>query len=243
MIFSPPDGSRNLRISFPEGSIEYWSTRSYGPTNLAREVPGRNQSFSLTAALLPKLGISLSEISNASRTGKPKMSFFESPMEYFLDHRVITNVEWSGVRFNRALDGVELGGDGGNCEIDFGDHGRVTTISLSWRNIERDELCSTATPKTIMKWLLKGRAIHQPVMGKFGNEIAIDWSSVRSLTVRKAQPYYWGKVYPVGDSPVFPSWLRPFAALLATVDTGTTKVDIAIECPILDESKPVGGKN
>lgn len=240
MVFAPPDGSRNLRISFPEGSVEYWSTRGYGPTNLARDVPRRDQLFDLTAELLPKLGISLSEISEASGTGKPKMSFIESPMQYFLGNSVITNVESSGVRFSRALDGVELGGDGGNGEIDFGEHGRVTTISLSWRTMERHKLCATATPGTLMKWLREGRAVHQPVIGESGNEITIDWAKVKSLTVRKAQPYYWGEVYPIGARPAFPSLLRPFAALLATTDTGTARLDLAIQCPILDETKGTG---
>lgn len=242
MVFSPADGPRNLRISFPEGSIEYWSTHSYGPSNLATKVPGRDQLFSLTEALLKKLGISISDIAKANRTGKPKMSIFESPVQYFLDHTVVTNVESRSVRLNRALDGVEFGGDGGNCEIEFGAHGQVTKLSLSWRNVEREKSYRTVPPRTIIKRLREGKAVHAPVMDEFGNDITIDWSRVCNLTVKRAQAYYWGKVYPVGVSPVFPSRLIPYAILLAKVDTGTSTFDVAIQCPIFEEEHASPGK-
>jgi hypothetical protein len=240
MIFSPPDGSRNLRISFPEGSVEYWSTRNYGTTNLAANVPRKEQLRTLTEALLPKLGINLSEISTDTDTGKPKLSLFESPMQYFAGPTIITNLEWSGVRFNRALEGVELGGNGGNCEIDFGDHGRVITISLSWWGLQRDKMCLTASPATITRWLREGRAVYQPVRGKFGNEVAIDWPHVKTLEVIKAQPYYWGEVHPTGHNPGLPHRLRPFAALLATVETDGAKTELTVQCPIIDDTRTPG---
>jgi hypothetical protein len=236
MVFSPPGGSRNLRISFPEGSVEYWSTRAYGRTEMAKDVPGTNKLFLLTAAILSKLGINLSEIAKRINTDEPKLSFFESAMVYSFDHQFTTNVEWRSVRFNRALDGVEFGGDGGNCEIQFGDHAQVTKLWLSWRNVERQKSYIAATPEVIMQWLREGKAIQEPAVDEFGNELRIDWSTVKSLTITRADPYYWGQVYSSRNRPSFPCSLVPYAALLATVDTGPRKVDVAIECPILAES-------
>jgi hypothetical protein len=47
--------------------------------------------------------------------------------------------------------------------------------------------------------------------------------------------FTWG----VGGDRFAPSdWLYPFAALETTVDTGRGNVDVEIDCPIIDETKP-----
>jgi hypothetical protein len=62
----------------------------------------------------------------------------------------------------------------------------------------------------------------------------IDWRTVKSVTIKKAEPSYYA-----GGDPFAPSdWLRPYAALWTTVDTGYGTIDVEIDCPIIDDSKP-----
>jgi hypothetical protein len=231
MVFSQPNGSRNLRISFPEATIEYWSTCSYEPTNLARDVPSLKQIFTLTSALLPRIGIVPSELSTTEK-GKPKFVVFESPAEYNLGNTPVTNVLSRSIRFSRALDGIELYGDGGNGEVEFGDHAQITKLSLSWRKIQRTKSYPTATPQTIVEWLRKGRATYRLATRGLGTW-PIDWASANQITINKAQAFYWGQVYQTKGTVPSSTTVRPFAALLATVGTGSTNIDIAIQCPIL----------
>jgi hypothetical protein len=214
--------------------VEYWSARSYGPTNFAQGVPQTKQLIALASVLLPQLGISLPELSK-TRAGHPKFTVFESPMEYRFGDTVVTNVESRSLRFTRALDGVEMYGDGGNGEIEFGGHARVMKISLSWRKVERYKSCITATPSTIVKWLRQGRATYRPADSR-PHQAPIDWANVTKITIKSAQPFYWGQIYQSRKSPASLSYIRPYAALLATVETTKEHFDIAIQCPILDEN-------
>jgi hypothetical protein len=57
---------------------------------------------------------------------------------------------------------------------------------------------------------------------------------------QKARAYYIGEDF-LGDRlrrPIFPSYVRPYAGIAATIDTGTNSFDIGIRCPIFDETKP-----
>src|SRR5665213_1762672 len=101
MIFVSPEKSGNMRISFTEGEIEYWTTLNYGPTNLAQGVPTTNQLFHLTTNFLSKIGIRLSELAK-DKSGQPKIYFPEASTEYFVNNTTITNIQYRMVRFNRA---------------------------------------------------------------------------------------------------------------------------------------------
>jgi hypothetical protein len=55
----------------------------------------------------------------------------------------------------------------------------------------------------------------------------IDWPSIKSVTITKAVPSYL----------IDNTRLYPFLRLDATVDTGHENVKLAIDCPIIDETK------
>lgn len=239
MIFVSREKSGNMRISFTEGEIEYWTERNYGPTNLAKDVPETNQLFQLTTNFLPKLGIGLSELAKDT-SGRPNMYFPEAFTEYYVSNTTITNIQYRIVRFKRALDGVEFLGAGGDGEIDFGEHGEITKIWLHWPSLKRDTLYATATPKQIIQWICEGKATVGPAMDNYGNEMAIDLSTIKNLTVEKAAATYSGEVF-LGareHRPIFPSWVRPAATLWASVEVGTNVFKVGIRCPVIDETKP-----
>ena len=58
----------------------------------------------------------------------------------------------------------------------------------------------------------------------------IDWLAVKKVTVKKALPCYFA-----GST----GTIFPFLVLFTSVDTGRQIVDVQIECPIVNESKPM----
>ncbi|MGH7954016.1 MAG: hypothetical protein ACREFE_19145 [Limisphaerales bacterium] len=236
-------GDPNLRISFTEGEINY-SRVSHGPiTNLVTDMPGTNQIFQSTTNLLSKLGISLSELVK-TKDGKPAINFFThefyTPPTNTTDS-TITNVETVGTYFHRQIDGVKvwIGGEG---QIDFNRDGQISGIMLMWRGVKHDKLYAAATPKQIIQWIREGKAaLPKGILGGMGSMIPIDWSTVKKVTIKKATAYYWGEFF-LGERehrPIFPSPVIPYAVLQATIDTGTTNIDVQISCPIIDETKPL----
>ena len=144
------------------------------------------------------------------------------------------------VRFSRELDGVEFGGPGGDGEIDFGEHNQITKIWLRWPSLEHDKQYQTVAPEKIVQWIREGNATAGLVRDDSGNEADIDWSTAKNLTITKASAYYCGELF-LGareHRPTFPSWVRPFASIWATIDNGTNTYKVGINCPVLDETKP-----
>lgn len=229
---------QNLSISYSIGEIEYSRGENYWTTNLANEVPGTNQLFQLTADFLSKLGISPSDLTK-TENGKPEIAFYNNVGSVFLQNNIlVTNICAREVSFIRAVDGVEFR-PGGNGLIDFGEHGRVNKISLSWRSLEHDKSYPAATPEIIIKWIHEGKAVQKRMVDKFGGVTTIDWTTAKGMTVKKAVPHYWGEAF-VGErehQPLFPSWVRPFATLWVIVDTGHENIETQIDCPVIDENR------
>lgn len=227
VTFKTSDDSRRLDIFFPLGSIEYQTTSHYSHTNLAEDVPEQSQMPELTSNALDKTGISVSDIETTTN-GVPNFHFWHPLKIYYVNRSFITNIEFRSVRFQRSVDGVSfLGiGAGGDGEFDFGEHGRITKIDLSWRNLERYKAYPTITPELMINLIRNGRAIQGLIPDNVND---IDWPTVKSVTVKSVKPCYYA-----GDPPS--DWLFPFAALWTTVDTGSGTIDVEIDCPIIDES-------
>ena len=233
LAFDSPDGSRHLRLNPALGIIDYQTTHHRSPTNLVRDVPTEKAARQFMKKLLPNLGIDLSELRKEENSTKPEMIVYDGGVTYFVDGKTVTNTELRGVRFGRAIDGISFigAGTGGDGDIEFGDHGRISKISLTWRNWRRDRLCPTVTAETMVKSIREGKAVQGFVRESFGD---IDWPTVKTVTIKKAFPRYFaggGRLVPADR-------LYPFAALWTTVDTGHGKIDVEIDCPIIDETKP-----
>jgi hypothetical protein len=226
MMFRSRDGSRRLSISFSFGTIDYETApHYYMPTNLAKDVPEMSRMPELTTNFLQSIGIRLSDIEK-NTNGTPAFGFWQ-PLTLFFDNgATITNIGFRAVSFRRSADGLPFVGDkGGDCAIQFGEHGQISKIHLSWPNLERQKSYSTVTRKTAMKYLREGKAVQGLLPIDFGD---FDWNAVKSVTIKKAWPSYYA-----GNS----DWLYPYLALWTTVDSGHGNVDVEIDCPIIDEAK------
>jgi hypothetical protein len=230
--FKNAENSRSLSISFSFGTIQYQTINHFNHTNLAQNVPEENQVLEMATNVLKKFGINTSDIEKEENSAKLKISFINPETMYFVNHTFITNVEFRGVLFQRSVDGASfLGTDtGGEGEIDFGEHGKISKISISWRKLERYKAYPTISPEAMMMQIRKGKAVHGGAPMNFGD---FDWLTIKSVTIKKAKPCYYA-----GEPDTPSDWLWPFAALWATIDTGHGNVDVEIDCPIIDETKP-----
>jgi len=232
----------NLRIAYSEGEIQYdGGRRRYSETNLAVDVPKTNQLFQLTTNFLPQLGINFSEIPK-TKDGRLKIDCTEPELSmFYVGNTIITNIEYRTASFGRLIDGVECDPHVGSCRINFGEHGRIISIWLYWRNVERDKLYQAATPKKIIQWMREGKAgFPRDIYVGMGSEMPIDWSRLKRVTINQATAYNWGETF-FGERehrPILPSQVIPYAMLQATFDMGATNFDASILCPIIDETKP-----
>lgn len=220
--------SKQLGISSSRGNIYYETLTYYGPTNLAKDVPEMEQMLNLTTNFLSQLRIDTSEIDKDS-TGAPNFRFWEPFKEYFLPDKIVTNIEFRAVEFRRSVDGAKVLGAGtaGNGQIFFGEHGKPIKIDISWPNLEHYKSYPTVTSDTIVRWIGEGKAVHGGISMNLPD---IDWSTIKSLTIEKAEiAYNAGNRFSPSD------WLIPLVSLWTTVDTGHGNVDVEIDCPVIDE--------
>jgi hypothetical protein len=232
----------DLRISCAEGEIDFErKERIFSSTNLAEDVPAMSQLYGLTTNLMPKLGINGADIPK-TKGGRFQMNFYE-PLSGFPGSGpgggFLTNTEMRIASFGRLLDGVKCDQIVGSCTIGFGEHSQIRYLRLFWRNVKRDKLYPAATPKQIVQRIREGKAILPKWYYQMGDEIPIDWPAVRKITIKTAEAHYWGELF-LGERehrPIFPSLVVPYARLHAIVDTGTTNIEMEIDCPIIDETK------
>jgi hypothetical protein len=219
------------QLAISHGGVEFQHKIIYGPTNLTQGVPEMPQILDLTSNYLAKFGIALSDIEK-NTNGAPNYHFAELVTTYDLPQGTVTNVEYRLVRFNRAVDGgaVMGGGTCGDGEFDFGAHGKLVGIDLTWKDLKRYKSFAAAKPETIVAWIQQGKAVQGGIPM---NLPPIDWATVKSLTVKKADVCYYA-----GERFAASGWLMPVLSLWATVDTGDSKVDVEIDCPVIDETLP-----
>jgi hypothetical protein len=211
VVYKNADKHPTKQLAVSHGSIEYLHSIKYGPTNLTEDVPEMGRLLQLTTNLLSDLDINISDIEKKTN-GAPNFHFAEFTTLYYLSDKTITNVEFRIVRFSRAIDGATFisGGAGGDGEFDFGAHGDLVGIDLSWRDMERYKSCPTTTPETIVKWIREGKAVQGGIPM---NSEAIDWPTVKSLTINKADLCYYA-----GERFAPSQWLMPLLSLWTTVD-------------------------
>ncbi len=239
MVFSSPKRVGNLRISFPEASIKYWTEIPFGLTHLATAVPEEKQLYELTTNFISRVGIGLDELVNKTNSAQPLIHYLEDQVMFTSTNSVITNIWSREARFHRLLDGVEfIGFDrGGDGVIEFGDHATILRFSLSWWNVKRQKAYPTVTPVTTMRWIREGKAHPDHIPGSDAPRLQ-DWTGVKTVTVKHARLVCVG----AGrlDEPGF-STLRPFVAMEGAADIGTTNFDVGIDCPAFEDQTDSGG--
>ncbi|MGH7954017.1 MAG: hypothetical protein ACREFE_19150 [Limisphaerales bacterium] len=200
---------------------------------MVKDVPSVKRVQKMAMKLLPKFGINPADLEKKDNSSKPKFSIVDSEMTFFVKPKFISFIASRGVIFRRSVDGgVFLGaGTGGGGEIEFGDHGKIIRIDITWKNLKRFKSYSVATPEMMIKGIREGKAVQGLIPADVGS---IDWAAVKSLTVKKAWLSYYA-----GDGFAPSDWLMPLVSLWTTIDTGHGNVDAEIECPIIDETKPL----
>ena len=215
---------RLLTISFSAGSIEYeMPERRYGPTNLAKNVPGFEQLPGLVTNFLKNVSISLTEIMTGTN-GAPAFNFSEPYAWFYVGDETITNVPFRAVVLSRAVEGAQVIGTSGHCRLEFGEQAAIIKIRLSWPSLELVKSVQTLTPSAVMKMFRQGKAMQGFLPSGFAD---IDWFKVKSVTINQAWPCYFSGTK---------STMYPFLALWANVETDHGSADIEIDCPIIEES-------
>lgn len=221
--FQSPDGARKLSISFPSGNIHYEIPElNYSPTNLAAAVPTVKELPPIATNVLRKLHIRFSDITGWASTNTIDYSEPVLTM-YYVGDLTITNIAYRSVLFRRVVDGMPIVGEFYGFNV--GEHGRITRLSIAWPNLQRNKSYSVISQKEVVNLLRKGDAIRGPAPQDVGD---IDWSSIKSLTIKKAVPSYQ----------MDGNRLYPFLRLDVLVDLGNGTVEIGMDCPIIDETKP-----
>ncbi len=223
-----PRESRSLLIYSPWGAVEYFDYKAMhgSPTNLSVGVPEENQLVTLTTNFLPKIGISITNLCRKP-DGQPLVWFMKSETEYYPNHQFITNLEERGVFFIRSVDGLQFLGNGarGGGEVHFGNHGKISQLKLSWRNLEHYKSIPSPPPQTIVSWLREGRAFYSPHTQEGEG---INWLDVKKITVNSLSACLYGNGRREPQE-----WVYPTIILHAVVETTATNVDVEIHCPII----------
>lgn len=222
VTFKSSDGSRTLSISYPSSNIHYEIPElNYSPTNLAIGVPLISQLPPMATNVLHKLHIRFSDITGYSGTNK--IEYLEPVFtEYYIGNTSITNIAYRSVLFRRVVDEMPIIGEFYGFNV--GEHGKISRLSITWPKLKRIKSYRTLSQREVINLLRKGDAIRGPVPTRVGD---IDWSRIKSLTIKMAMPSYQMK----GNR------LYPFLRLDVLVDTGNGTVEIGMDCPIIDETK------
>ena len=230
LIFKSQDDRRRLQICFSLGTISYETRLQRSPTNLVQAVPNEQQAIKLLGKFLSAVDIPLADIKKATNN-VPDFPVFETGVNYF-DEKTktsITNIESRGVRFGRTVDGINFlsANTGGDGEVQFGEHGRIARIDLSWRNLERSKLCPVISPEKMMQYIRQGKAVYGGV--RMDGPGIPNWREVKRVTIKEVKP-----CYDAGSPLASSDWLYPFAALWTTVESQYDSVDVEIDCPLID---------
>jgi hypothetical protein len=230
LLFQRPDGSASLWISPKLGEIQFERTRTYGPTNLAVDVPEMNALFRLTTNFMALVDISTNDVEKKAN-GSADFHFWEPLTMFAESNKIVTNIAFRGARFRRSVDGASFvgNGTGGDCDIQFGEHGVVSRVWMTWRNLEKQQQFRIASPDQIADWIRKGHA----VQGRTRVDAPpINWKTAKELTIMDSRLCYYA-----GNREQPSDFLIPFIALWATVATAEGQIDVEIDAPIVDTKK------
>jgi hypothetical protein len=235
--YANPSGKKTLLIN-PDWSFIQYKDSDADDMHITEGVPDKEQAFKIATKWLPKLGIDRSQLAKKPHSSDLQVNVGEETAILYKSRdgpAYATNISMREVFFMRSFDGVEIsGGTGrGGCAIGIGNHARISQIFMSWRKYERDKSYPTATPQTLLKWIHEGKVVWRPSPDEFYP----DWSSVKKMVITKVTPYYYSEGYSEYDKPQ--NWVAPFAELEAKIETDQTNSTIYLDCPIIDDTKPL----
>jgi hypothetical protein len=226
MYFANGERTRYLGIFPPFGWSYFKDERAIGGKGDAKGLPGEDEAADLALRYLLKLGFDRSEL--ATKDGSSDLQVYRVAQDRRrLDktkQEHVSEVILRGVSFVRRVDGVSLTGRGsdGGFSISFGNEGKVASLELVWRKLEKHQLKNVSPTNEMIERIKQGRAKVHPLN-------TVDWRNAKSLTVEKVVPFYLG-----ADGETKQEFMYPFASIEGTIQFEDGRnVGIALKCPIL----------
>lgn len=218
---------KSLRVVPANGYINYFNPEGSSlPGVPAQGVPSQERALELAMSLLPKLGITETELAHKPNsrqlaylvTAKTNGRFDKA------QKKIVQEVAARGVILFRQINGVSFSGPGdcSGLRVEFGNNAQIKELAVTWRNLKPEKVETTATPAEIVQRIKLGRAVIKLPDG-FG-----DAAVMKRLTITQLRPYYFGLSGTEMQKTVF-----PYAMLTATMDTGATNLPVSLNCPIL----------
>ena len=222
--YANQERTRHLGI-FPElGWIDYADeTANYYGKERAKGVPSESETLELALKLLQNLEIEQGQLAGKEGTSQPYVyrSVRDRSFKDPDSGEKVKEVIRRGVSFVRRLDGINftgMGADGG-VGVAFGPRGRLASLEVVWRNLQRHKSYEVMQAADMVKAVKNGEAKRVPMDG--GNP-----QTAGRLTVVKVTPFYLGD-----EGSSRQEFAYPFAALECTVDGGSNR--IVLKCPII----------
>jgi hypothetical protein len=213
--------TKYLTIAPTLGSIEYYDSEAKAPFGQEEAVPDDKSAIQLARDLLFKMGIDKSLVSekpnamSAGRQGKVGTPASKGTEAVFS----------RGVFFTRKLDGVNVCGSGGEggLLVDFGNHAKIMSFNLVWRNLIPHRALRVASQREVTEWLRREKGILPSP--------SVELSRVTKFTITKITPYYEG-----AEGTESLSLVRPFAELEIETEADGKPVKFGVHCPIISDS-------
>lgn len=230
MIFRNKERTRYLSVMRKLGAIHYDDRAAVSPPGQpVRGVPSEEEVLERGLEIVELLGVNPSELARKAdsdgmevsrgtgRGGSIAPSGERSPTEVF---------QRSAIFRRRYGEIPSLGGGGGWIRIEFGNHGELSRLQMSWRPIALAGEYPVATKDQFLRWIDQGQCV-------FVGNVA----EGERLTIRGVKAYYLERPY---DDEEAEDWIRPVACLGGTVESRGSQVPIRITCPLVVEADDEG---
>jgi hypothetical protein len=221
--YSDSGGNRTLGVLPDRGHAVIRSKNAIAlPHQPVEGVPSESEALRLAEAILPKIGIDRAQL--AHRAGSDQVRYTKGVQRRGSfdkqQGKIVTTEVARAVFLIRSFGGVpSFGwGRGGGIWFNFGNHGQLAELDLTWRAAEPMRLRAAATKEQFVDWLRKGQCVcrlDQP-------------ERVRALIVTNVSAYYLELSGREQQQEIY-----PMAELEAAAQLAETNLPVRLYCPLL----------
>jgi hypothetical protein len=219
------DETKYLGIYPPLGWINFKdSTIISNLRAIVTNVPNDEQVLQLGLEYLRKIGIDRSQL--ATKEGVSDLRIYRAKTTSgWFDEKTKKDVEQIVTRsvfFIRRVDGIDFSGIGsmGGVSLGFANNGRLTELSVVWRNLEPFKLYKTADTNQLLALAKKGQGKWVPAVPHL--------NEAKKITITSVQPLYRG-----AEGEEEQEIVEPYVLLGASLDFGTTNIVSNFECNMM----------
>lgn len=230
ILFESEDEERWLYIMPREGGIDYRDHLAVVlPGRPVEGVPSEEEALRRGLEIVRQLGVERSELATKPggdevqvRFSYSKRSSSQDPTAVVIPRRIVT--------FYRAYEGIPtLGFGGGLIRIEFGNHGKLSKLHMTWRPLEKAGDFPVADQAQFVRWIDEGEC----VCPYYGMELP----DADRLEIESAEPAYLERAY---DDDRAKNYVRPVARLSGTLRSGEHETPVEIYCPLVIEGEGTG---